>query len=135
VAQQRQRFHGRERADNANHGSGGTHSAGSCNTDRYEENLVHIEQLAFIFSHVPTSYTQHFFHDAGVYTRGSYYPDVCMEEYEALEARSELAAALAPRVLWQCQRELGQVPRDMIRPFCITILYHNLLLFIDIFHI
>jgi hypothetical protein len=23
----------------------------------------------------------------------------------------------------------------MIRPFCITILYHNLLLFIDIFHI
>jgi hypothetical protein len=29
-------------------------------------------------------------------------------------------------------------PRDykeVIRPFCITILYHNLLLFIDIFHI
>jgi hypothetical protein len=25
--------------------------------------------------------------------------------------------------------------RSMIRPFCITILYHNLLLFIDIFHI
>jgi hypothetical protein len=24
---------------------------------------------------------------------------------------------------------------DVIRPFCITILYHNLLLFIDIFHI
>jgi hypothetical protein len=24
---------------------------------------------------------------------------------------------------------------DLIRPFCITILYHNLLLFIDIFHI
>jgi hypothetical protein len=23
----------------------------------------------------------------------------------------------------------------LIRPFCITILYHNLLLFIDIFHI
>jgi hypothetical protein len=23
----------------------------------------------------------------------------------------------------------------VIRPFCITILYHNLLLFIDIFHI
>jgi hypothetical protein len=25
--------------------------------------------------------------------------------------------------------------RALIRPFCITILYHNLLLFIDIFHI
>jgi hypothetical protein len=25
--------------------------------------------------------------------------------------------------------------REVIRPFCITILYHNLLLFIDIFHI
>jgi hypothetical protein len=25
--------------------------------------------------------------------------------------------------------------RGVIRPFCITILYHNLLLFIDIFHI
>jgi hypothetical protein len=24
---------------------------------------------------------------------------------------------------------------EVIRPFCITILYHNLLLFIDIFHI
>jgi hypothetical protein len=24
---------------------------------------------------------------------------------------------------------------NVIRPFCITILYHNLLLFIDIFHI
>jgi hypothetical protein len=24
---------------------------------------------------------------------------------------------------------------SLIRPFCITILYHNLLLFIDIFHI
>jgi hypothetical protein len=26
-------------------------------------------------------------------------------------------------------------PRPLIRPFCITILYHNLLLFIDIFYI
>ena len=30
---------------------------------------------------------------------------------------------------------LGLCNCPMIRPFCITILYHNLLLFIDIFHI
>ena len=28
-----------------------------------------------------------------------------------------------------------QNPNTLIRPICITILYHNLLLFIDIFHI
>jgi hypothetical protein len=30
---------------------------------------------------------------------------------------------------------IGDLSKDMIRPICITILYHNLLLFIDIFHI
>jgi hypothetical protein len=29
----------------------------------------------------------------------------------------------------------GALGVALIRPFCITILYHNLLLFIDIFHI
>jgi hypothetical protein len=32
-------------------------------------------------------------------------------------------------------REMMRHDRGVIRPFCITILYHNLLLFIDIFHI
>jgi hypothetical protein len=36
--------------------------------------------------------------------------------------------------LWRSRRDL--LPADLvIRPICITILYHNLLLFIDIFHI
>jgi hypothetical protein len=30
---------------------------------------------------------------------------------------------------------IGKLSSGVIRPFCITILYHNLLLFIDIFHI
>jgi hypothetical protein len=31
--------------------------------------------------------------------------------------------------------DVMSVVGTLIRPFCITILYHNLLLFIDIFHI
>jgi hypothetical protein len=31
--------------------------------------------------------------------------------------------------------EPSEAGKNLIRPFCITILYHNLLLFIDIFHI
>jgi hypothetical protein len=34
------------------------------------------------------------------------------------------------RKVFNCFNMLG----SLIRPFCITILYHNLLLFIDIFH-
>jgi hypothetical protein len=97
----------------ANHGSRGTHSARSRNTDSYRENLVHMEQLAFISSHVPTSYTQHLFGDAGVCTRGSYYPDVCVAAYEAEEARSEPDVALTSRVLWQCRRELERLLHDV----------------------
>jgi hypothetical protein len=39
--------------------------------------------------------------------------------------------------LWKNYLKIKEVPvfKGLIRPFCITILYHNLLLFIDIFHI
>jgi hypothetical protein len=38
--------------------------------------------------------------------------------------------------LFDANKELKKLSSwDLIRPFCITILYHNLLLFIDIFHI
>jgi transposase InsO family protein len=45
-------------------------------------------------------------------------------------ARSMLAEFKSPYNFWA-----KAISTALIRPFCITILYHNLLLFIDIFHI
>jgi hypothetical protein len=45
------------------------------------------------------------------------------------------SSALLARRAWSTSGTSVPGPRPVIRPICITILYHNLLLFIDIFHI
>lgn len=49
-------FNAMSERNKANRGTGGTHSAGSRNTDHYRMHMVHIymEQPAFISPHVPT---------------------------------------------------------------------------------
>jgi hypothetical protein len=50
--------------------------------------------------------------------------------YDTLIMTSLMVIASFSRTTLMARRRRG-----VIRPFCITILYHNLLLFIDIFHI
>jgi hypothetical protein len=48
----------------------------------------------------------------------------------------EVVPELPVSVLAVMMHRLREIPdAPVIRPICITILYHNLLLFIDIFHI
>jgi hypothetical protein len=56
------------------------------------------------------------------------------EEEEFMQETPEAALVAAHAYLLTTQPKPGD-PRELIRPICITILYHNLLLFIDIFHI
>jgi hypothetical protein len=75
--------------------------------------------------------------------------DTAMEDNEGEEEEGEERASDVPaddlgqvivdaQIDCESEKEREKLERmldDLIRPICITILYHNLLLFIDIFHI